>query len=71
MNFASTHTIVHRLNTVIRNAGMSKGSFYHWFGDKLTLYTWVVACIAEEKNHGSKHIDVDENSIFSNTYEYS
>jgi AcrR family transcriptional regulator len=50
---------------------MSKGSFYHWFGDKLTLYTWVVACIAEEKNHGSKHIDVDENSIFSNTYEYS
>ena len=52
------------LNTIIRNAGMSKGSFYHWFGDKLTLYTWVVTCIAEVKNHGTKHIDIDVNLDF-------
>ena len=52
------------LNTIIRNAGMSKGSFYHWFHEKLTLYTWIVTCIAEEKNHQNMNTIIGEDLDF-------
>jgi AcrR family transcriptional regulator len=30
------------LNEILGAAGMGKGSFYHWFGDKAALHDWVV-----------------------------
>ncbi|MCK9286672.1 MAG: TetR/AcrR family transcriptional regulator [Sphaerochaetaceae bacterium] len=54
------------LNMIIKNAGISKGSFYHWFTDKLDLYHWIARQIAIDKQRyvidpvESKHLDFFE-----------
>lgn len=37
------------LNTILKKAGMSKGSFYHNFQDKYALYLEIFACIGSKK----------------------
>lgn len=37
------------LNEILKNAGMSKGSFYHHFGDKFGLYLSMMELIVEKK----------------------
>ncbi len=37
------------LNDILKKAGMSKGSFYHHFGDKFGLYLAVIDIIAQKK----------------------
>lgn len=37
------------LNDILKKAGMSKGSFYHHFGDKFGLYLAMVDIIAQKK----------------------
>lgn len=37
------------LNDILKNAGMSKGSFYHHFGDKFGLYLSMIDIIAQKK----------------------
>ena len=37
------------LNDILRKAGMSKGSFYHHFGDKFGLYLAMIDIIAQKK----------------------
>lgn len=37
------------LNNILKNAGMSKGSFYHNVKDKFNLYIEILACIAYRK----------------------
>lgn len=37
------------LNNILKNAGMSKGSFYHNFKDKYSLYREIFACIGDKK----------------------
>lgn len=37
------------LNNIIRASGMSKGSFYHKFADKMDLYLCVLDCLSVQK----------------------
>lgn len=37
------------LNDIIKAGGISKGSFYHWFADKMDLYLCVMDVISQKK----------------------
>lgn len=66
------------LNDIIKNSGLSKGSFYHKFQDKLDLYLCVMDVISQKKAaFTSKAIPVTDDffemlrSVFSHSLEFT
>jgi len=66
--FSSTSYDNASLNKILKDAKMSKGSFYHNIGDKYTLYLMLIGCIAFRKIEIFKQ-NLENNTLPSNFFE--
>lgn len=57
------------LNNILKNANLSKGTFYYHFNDKKDLYLYIVGLVAEEKKKYMSKVSEIENIDPSNIFE--
>lgn len=57
------------LNNILKNAKLSKGTFYYHFSDKKDLYLYIVELVAEEKKKYLQQVSLNENIDPSNIFE--
>jgi len=54
------------INQIIKNADISRGSFYQYFEDKEDLYFYIISDILNNKVQSfSKHLSLESTDIFS------
>jgi AcrR family transcriptional regulator len=57
------------LNNILKNANLSKGTFYYHFNDKKDLYLYLVELVAEEKKNYMQQVSTNENIDPSNIFD--